>query len=250
MNCADAIEALLKQRILVLDGAMGTRIQGYGLDEATFRGERFRDHPQDVKGCNDLLSLTRPDVIREIHLEYLEAGADLIETNTFTATSVSLADYRLESAAFDINKAAAEVAVGAAREMTRRDPDRPRFVAGSIGPTNKTTSLSPDVNDPSLRGATFDDLERAYYEQVAGLMAGGVDLLLPETSFDTLNIKAALFAIQRYFAEHDTRVPVMASFTITDASGRTLSGQTTEATWISLSQAPLLSVGGLYARSQ
>jgi 5-methyltetrahydrofolate--homocysteine methyltransferase len=240
---ATILERLLAERILVLDGAMGTMIQARGLDEAAFRGERFRDHPRDVRGCNDLLSLTRPDVIEEIHAAYLAAGADIIETNTFTATSVSLADYGLEGAAFEINKAAAEVAVRAARRAAAESPDRPRFVAGSIGPTNKTTSISPDVNDPSRRAASFDELEAAYYEQVRGLLAGGVDLLLPETSFDTLNLRAALFAIERHFDEHGARVPVIASFTITDRSGRTLSGQTTEATWISLSHAPLLAVG-------
>ncbi len=243
MSIRTQLERLLQERILILDGAMGTMIQRCGLDDAAFRGEAFRDHPSDLKGCNDLLSITAPDVIEKIHDAYLEAGADIIETNTFNATATSLADYALEDQVVAINRAAAEIAVRSARRMSRRTPDRPRFVAGSLGPTSKTASLSPDVNSPSLRAVTFDQLEQAYYDAVAGLMQGGVDLLLPETSFDTLNIKAALFAIRRYFNEHDVRVPVMASFTITDASGRTLSGQTTEATWLSISQSELLSAG-------
>jgi len=240
MSVSEDLQRLLANRILVLDGAMGTMIQGYGLDEAAYRGEPFKDHPRDLRGCNDLLSITQ---LEEIHLAYLEAGADIVETNSFTATSVSLADYGLESHAFAINKSAAEVARRVAARMTAKTPDRPRFAAGSIGPTNKTASLSPDVNNPSLRSIDFDGLEQSYHEEVSGLMAGGVDLLLVETSFDTLNLKAALFAIQRYFDEHGVRVPVMASFTITDRSGRTLSGQTTEATWNSLSHVDLLSVG-------
>jgi len=243
MTKRQQLEQLLEQRILVLDGAMGTMIQACGLDEAGFRGEAFADHPRSLKGCNDLLSLTRPDVIERIHLEYLEAGADIIETNTFNAQSISLADYGLESQSFAINKAAAEVARRAADEMTRRTPDRPRFVGGSMGPTNRTASLSPDIENPVLRAVTFVELEAAYYDEVAGLMSGGVDLLFAETSFDTLNLKAALHAIQRYFDEHDVRVPVVASITITDASGRTLSGQTAEAAWLSLSHVDLLAVG-------
>jgi 5-methyltetrahydrofolate--homocysteine methyltransferase len=243
MSANETLQRLLTDRILVLDGAMGTMIQGYGLDEAAYRGEQFKHHPRDLRGCNDLLSITQPGIIEEIHLAYLEAGADIVETNSFTATSVSLADYGLESHAFALNKAAAGLARRAAGRMTTKTPDRPRFAAGSIGPTNKTASLSPDVNDPSLRSIDFDGLAAAYYEEVSGLMAGGVDLLLVETSFDTLNLKAALFAVQRYFDEHGVRVPVMASFTITDRSGRTLSGQTTEATWNSLSHVDLLSVG-------
>jgi 5-methyltetrahydrofolate--homocysteine methyltransferase len=239
----DLLEKLLQERILVLDGAMGTLIQAHGLDEAAFRGEAFRDHPTDLKGCNDLLSLTRPNVIETIHQTYFEAGADIVETNTFNATGTSLADYGLEDQTYAINKAAAEIACRVARRMTEKTPDRPRFVAGSIGPTSKTASISPDVSNPAYRNISFDQLEAAYHEQVRGLLAGGVDLLLPETGFDTLNLKAALFAIQRHFEELGRRVPVMASFTITDKSGRTLSGQTTEATWISLSQADLFSVG-------
>jgi 5-methyltetrahydrofolate--homocysteine methyltransferase len=239
----EILHSLLRERILILDGAMGTMVQAYGLDETAFRGDAFRDHPSDVRGCNDLLSLTRPEIVEEIHTRYLEAGADIVETNSFTATSISLADYGLADHAFAINRAAAEAAKRATTRINRAQPDRPRFVAGSLGPTNKTASISPDVNDPAYREVTFDDLERSYHEQVAGLMAGGVDLLLPETGFDTLNLKAALFAIRRYFDEHDTSVPVMASFTIADASGRTLSGQTPEAAWISLSHAELLSIG-------
>jgi 5-methyltetrahydrofolate--homocysteine methyltransferase len=243
MKTRRTLEELLRSRILIMDGAMGTMIQSYDLGEDQFRGEAYADHPVDLKGANDLLSVTQPRIIEEIHTAYLEAGADIIGTNTVNATATSLDDYRLESEVGRINQAAAEVAVRAARAMTERTPDRPRFVAGSLGPTSKTTSLSPDVNNPSFRSATFDDLEQAYYDQVRGLMAGGVDVLLPETSFDTLNIKAALFALRRYFDDPGVTVPVLASFTITDASGRTLSGQTTEATWLSLSHADLLSVG-------
>jgi len=240
---SQTLERLLGQRILIIDGAMGTMIQAYGLDEAGYRGAEFREHGQDLRGCNDLLSLTRPEIVEEIHTRYLEAGADIIETNTFTATAISLADYGLSDQTLAINKSAAEVAKRATRRMNCSTPDRPRFVAGSIGPTNKTASISPDVGDPAHREVNFDDLERNYHEQVSGLMQGGVDLLLPETGFDTLNLKAALFAIRRYFDEQRTRVPVMASFTITDASGRTLSGQTAEAVAISLSHAGLLSIG-------
>jgi 5-methyltetrahydrofolate--homocysteine methyltransferase len=243
MSARDTLERLLRERILVLDGAMGTMVQSYRLSEDDFRGERFRDHPREIAGCNDALVLTRPDVIEEIHASYLDAGADIVETDTFTATSVSLADYGLERHAHEINEAAARVAVRAARRASERTPDRPRFVAGSIGPTNKTTSLSPDVNDPSFRAIDFEGLAAAYEEQVAGLLAGGVDLLLPETSFDTLNLKAALVAIERAFDRLGRRVPVIASITITDASGRTLSGQTPEAAWVSISHADLLAVG-------
>jgi len=233
----------MERRILVLDGAMGTMIQSYRLGEADFRGERFRGHGRDLKGFNDLLSITRPDVIEEIHDRYLEAGADIIETNTFTANSVSAAEYGLESVVEEINRAAATIAARAARRASERTPDRPRFVAGSIGPTSKTASLSPDPDDPAFRAVTFDQLERSYYEQVCGLVAGGVDILAPETTFDTLNLKAALFAIERYFEAHGVRLPVMASLTVTDRSGRTLSGQTVEAAWISISGFDLLTVG-------
>ncbi len=222
---------------------MGTMIQSYRLGEDEFRGAQFAAHPRDLKGCNDLLSITRPALIEEIHRLYLEAGADIIETNTFNATAVSLADYGLEGQAYAINRAAAEVAVRAAREMTRRTPGRPRFVAGSMGPTNRTASLSPDVNRPGFRAIDFDALAAAYYEQARGLVDGGVDILVPETGFDTLNLKAALFAISRCFDETGRRLPVIASITITDASGRTLSGQTVRAAWISLSHADLLAAG-------
>jgi len=237
------LEDLLRSRILVLDGAMGTMIQRHPLTEADFRGEAFRDHPRSLEGCNDLLCLTCPDVIREIHRAYLEAGADIIETNTFNATAISLADYGIEREARAINAAAARLAREAAAEMNARTPSRPRFVGGAIGPTTKTASLSPDVNNPAFRAVTFDDLREAYHEQVCGLMEGGVDLLFAETSFDTLNLKAALFAIEDYFYEHRVRVPVVASITITDASGRTLSGQTVEAAWISIKHAGAVAVG-------
>ncbi len=243
MNLREDLVRLLKRRILVLDGAMGTLIQAEGLDEAGFRGSLFREHPRDLKGCNDLLSLTRPEIVERMHLRYLEAGADIIETNTFTATAISLADYGLESKAYAINRAAAEAARRAAGAMTARTPGRPRFVAGSLGPTNRTASLSPRVGDPGYRAVRFDDLERAYHEAARGLLEGGVDLLLPETTFDTLNLKAALFAIQRAFDETGLRVPVIASLTITDRSGRTLSGQTLEAAWISIRHADLFGVG-------
>ena len=237
------LERLLSERILVLDGAMGSMIQSYGLDEADFRGEAFAAHPRDLEGCNDLLSITRPEIIEEIHRRYLEAGADIIETNTFNATAVSMADYRMEAQVYAMNRAAAELAGKAARAASAATPDRPRFAAGSIGPTNRTASLSADVENPASRGINFDSLESAYYEQVRGLMDGGVDILAPETTFDTLNLKAALFAIRRYFDEHDVSVPVIGSLTITDRSGRTLSGQTVEAAWLSIENHDLLTVG-------
>jgi 5-methyltetrahydrofolate--homocysteine methyltransferase len=234
---------LLRERILVLDGAMGTVIQSYRLGEADFRGTRFTDHPMELAGCNDLLSLTRPSVIEEIHHKYLGAGADIIETNTFNAQAVSLADYGLQAFVYEMNKAAATIAVKAARQASAANPGKPRFVAGALGPTNRTASLSPDVENPAFRAITFDELVAAYKEQARGLLDGGVDLLLPETTFDTLNLKAALFAIQTLFAERGNTVPVIASLTITDASGRTLSGQTLEAAWLSISHAPLLATG-------
>ncbi|PLW90998.1 methionine synthase, partial [Mucilaginibacter sp.] len=247
----------LQKRILVIDGAMGTMIQRYELTEADFRGERFRDHPSDLKGNNDLLNLTRPDVIKAIHKEYLEAGADIIETNTFSTQRISLADYHMEELAYELSYEGARLAREAADEYIALNPDKPRFVAGAVGPTNRTASLSPDVNDPGYRAVTFDDLAEAYYEQVRGLVDGGSDVLLVETIFDTLNAKAALFAIDRYANElkksaptggrfrggPDGRLPIMISGTITDASGRTLSGQTVEAFWNSVSHANLLSVG-------
>ena len=239
----ETLSRLFRERILVLDGAMGTMIQSLKLDEKDFRGARFAGHERELKGCNDLLSLTLPSAIEEIHREYLAAGADIIETNTFNAQAVSLADYGLESFAYEMSKAAAEIAVRAARAATAADPDKPRFVAGALGPTNRTASLSPDVENPAFRAISFDELVAAYKEQARGLLDGGVDLLLPETTFDTLNLKAALFAIQTLFAERGTQVPVIASLTITDQSGRTLSGQTLEAAWVSISHAPLIATG-------
>lgn len=237
------IEDILKERILVLDGAMGTMIQQRNLSEDDFRGKQFKDHPKDLKGNNDILCLTRPNIIREIHEEYLEAGADIIETNTFSATRIAQADYGLEEEVYELNKKAAEIASKAANKFTDKTPEKPRFVAGAIGPTNKTASLSPDVNNPGFRAVTFDELRDAYYEQAKGLMDGGADLILVETIFDTLNAKAALFAIDQLFEEKGKRLPIMVSGTITDASGRTLSGQTVEAFLYSLSHIPLLSIG-------
>jgi 5-methyltetrahydrofolate--homocysteine methyltransferase len=239
----DGIREILKKRVLVLDGAMGTMIQRYKLDEDDFRKGWFEDHPNSLKGNNDLLSLTRPDIIKAIHAEYLEAGADIIETNTFSGTTIAQADYDLESAAYDINFHGAKIAKEVCEEFTAKNPDKPRFVAGSIGPTNVTLSLSPDVNDPGFRNTTFDKMVVAYSEQVKGLIEGGADLLLVETIFDTLNAKAALFAIEDVQNALGTDLPIMVSGTITDASGRTLSGQTTEAFLISVQHANLLSIG-------
>ncbi len=238
-----ALGQIATERILVIDGAMGTMIQSYQLDESDFRGDRYPDHSIDLKGCNDLLSLTRPDVIKTIHRNYLEAGADIVETNTFNANAISLADYGMESEAYAINEAAARIAREVTDELTRQSPDRPRFVAGSMGPTNRTASISPDVNDPAGRNVTFDQLRAAYYDQARGLLDGGADLLMPETSFDTLNMKAALAAIMQLLDERGQRIPVLPSVTIVDASGRTLSGQTPEAFWISIAHAPLFAVG-------
>lgn len=237
------IQELLEQKILVIDGAMGTMIQRHSLEEKDFRGSRFADHPHPLKGNNDLLSVTRPDIIRDIHVSYLEAGADILETNTFSGTSIAQADYGLQDLAYEINLCSARIAREAADEFTKKNPEKPRFVAGALGPTNKTASLSPDVSNPGYRAVTFDDLRIAYRDQVRGLMDGGSDLLLVETIFDTLNAKAALYAIQEYFDECGRKIPIMVSGTITDASGRTLSGQTTEAFLISVSHVPLLSIG-------
>ncbi|MEJ2583874.1 MAG: methionine synthase [Robiginitalea sp.] len=237
------IEALLKERILVLDGAMGTMLQRYAFSEEDFRGERFREWQQPLQGNNDLLSLTQPGAIADVHRLYLEAGADIIETNTFSATSVAMADYGMEDLVFEMNRESARIAAEVAAEFNRTTPDKPRFVAGSMGPTNKTASLSPDVNNPGYRAITFEALRNAYREQAEALLEGGVDLLLVETVFDTLNAKAALFAIADAQQDRSQKVPVMVSGTITDASGRTLSGQTAEAFLISISHAPLLSVG-------
>jgi 5-methyltetrahydrofolate--homocysteine methyltransferase len=233
----------LKSRILVLDGAMGTMIQRYSLTEADFRGDRFADYHMDVKGNNDLLSITRPDVIKEIHEAYLEAGSDIIETNTFSANAISMADYDMEDLAYELNLCSAAVAKEAAAYYTSQDPSKPRYVAGAVGPTNRTASLSPDVNNPGYRAVTFDGLVDAYSTQIEGLIDGGVDLLLIETVFDTLNCKAALYAADQVMASKSTQLPIMISGTITDASGRTLSGQTVEAFWISVSHMDLLSVG-------
>jgi 5-methyltetrahydrofolate--homocysteine methyltransferase len=239
----EVLEKLLRERILILDGAMGTMIQRHKLGEADFRGQRFKDHPRDLRGDNELLVLTRPDVIETIHRDYFEAGADIVETNTFSSNAVSQADYGLESLAYELNVAAAKIAAGVAREFSAREPAKPRFVAGAIGPTNRTLSISPDVNNPALRTLTWGELERAYAEQVRGLLDGGADLLLVETAFDTLNQKAAIFAIEEVFEERGLRVPVMLSVTITDRSGRTLSGQTIEAWWNSVAHANALLVG-------
>lgn len=227
----------------MLDGAMGTMIQRYTLTEADFRGERFANHPGELKGNNDLLSLTRPDIIKDIHRAYFEAGADIAETNTFSSTTIAQADYNLQEAVHDINLAAARLAREVADEFTAREPNKPRFVAGSIGPTNRSASITPDVNDPGYRNIDFDTLRVAYKEQAAALLEGNVDMLLVETVFDTLNAKAALFGIAELFDELGREVPVMVSGTITDASGRTLSGQTTQAFLISLEHMPLMSIG-------
>jgi len=248
---SNTIQSLLDQRILILDGAMGTMIQRHKLQEADYRGKRFQDWPCDLKGNNDLLSLTQPHIIKEIHTQYLEAGADIIETNTFSATKIGMADYQMQDLAFEINVAATKLAREAADAMTAKTPDRPRFVAGSIGPTNRTCSMSPDVNDSSFRNIGFDELVAAYYESVQGLDEGGADLLLLETIFDTLNAKAAIFAVQKYFADHPNSPlaqsgdfwPIIISGTITDASGRTLAGQTVAAFWNSLRHAKPLTIG-------
>lgn len=237
------IQEVLKQRILVLDGAMGTMIQAYGFEEEDFRGERFKEHPCSLKGNNDMLSITQPHAIREIHDQYLAVGADILETNTFSSTTIGMADYEMEDWVYELNYESARIAKEAAAAYTAKDPSKPRFVAGSIGPTNKTASMSPDVNDPGYRAIDFDDLVAAYYQQVEGLQEGGVDIFLVETIFDTLNAKAALFAIDQLLSEKEVDIPVMISGTITDASGRTLSGQTVEAFAISLSHAPILSIG-------
>jgi 5-methyltetrahydrofolate--homocysteine methyltransferase len=237
------LESLLRERVVVLDGAMGTMIQRYKLSEADYRGARFADHPVDLKGNNDLLNLTRPDLIRRLHEEYFAAGSDLVETNTFSSTAIAQADYRLEHLVYELNLRAAELALEAAHAWSRNTPDRPRFVAGAIGPTNRTLSISPKVEDPGYRAVTFDQVKDAYAEQVRGLIDGGVHVLLVETIFDTLNAKAALVAIEEVFAEKKRRLPVMISVTITDKSGRTLSGQTIDAFWTSVAHARPLSVG-------
>ena len=238
-----ALTAALCDRILVLDGAMGTMIQRHKLDEAGYRGTRFADHPKDVKGNNDLLTLSQPDIILDIHRAYLAAGADIIETNTFSSTRIAQADYGMEALVRELNIKGARLARQACDEATARTPAKPRFVAGAIGPTNRTASISPDVNDPAFRNVTFDELRAAFREQVEGLVEGGADLLLVETIIDTLNAKAALFAIDEYFEASGLRLPVMISGTITDQSGRLLSGQTPEAFWNSLRHVKPLSIG-------
>jgi 5-methyltetrahydrofolate--homocysteine methyltransferase len=237
------INQILSKRIMVLDGAMGTMIQRYKLEEKDYRGEQFKEHHSSLKGFNDLLCITQPQIIEEIHRAYLEAGADIIETNSFNATFIAMADYKMEHLAYELNVAAAKVARKAVDAYNLKTPNKPRFVAGAIGPTNKTASLSPDVNDPGFRGITYDELVKAYTEQLRGLIDGGADLILVETIFDTLNAKAALFAIRNYFDEIGKEMPIMVSGTITDASGRTLSGQTTEAFYNSVTHADLFSIG-------
>lgn len=233
----------IEKRILVLDGAMGTMLQQYKFEEEDYRGERFKDFKFPLKGNNDLLSLTQPEAIAEIHKKYFEVGADIVETNTFSATSIGMVDYHMESLVYELNFESAKIAKEVAERFTKENPEQPRFVAGSIGPTNKTASLSPDVNKPEYRAITFEELRIAYKEQTEALVDGGVDILLVETIFDTLNAKAALFAIEEVKEEKRIDIPVMVSGTITDASGRTLSGQTVEAFIASISHVPLLSVG-------
>lgn len=237
------ISEILKDRILVLDGAMGTMIQRHKLEEEDFRNDELKDHPKSLKGNNDLLSLTRPEIIKDIHRQYFEAGADIVETNTFSGTTIAQADYDLQHIVHDINFKSAQLAKEVAVEFTANEPDKPRFVAGAMGPTNRTASISPDVNDPGFRAVSFDDLRVAYKQQAEALLDGGVDILLVETIFDTLNAKAALFAIDEIQKEREIEIPIMVSGTITDASGRTLTGQTTEAFLISISHLNLLSVG-------
>ena len=243
INRTKELKTLLNQRILVLDGAMGTMIQGYRLQEEDYRGQRFQDWPSDLKGNNDLLSLTQPQIIEEIHRKYLQAGADIIETNTFNATQVAMADYGMEALARELNLESARIARRVAEDFTAQNPDKPRFVAGVLGPTNRTASISPDVNDPGFRNINFQQLVEAYTEAIDGLVAGGADILLVETIFDTLNAKAAVFAIKQYFDDHGLELPIMISGTITDASGRTLSGQTAEAFWNALQHAEPISFG-------
>lgn len=238
-----SITTEIQKRILVLDGAMGTMLQRYNFSEEDFRGKRFKDYPTPLKGNNDLLSLTQPNAIAEVHRKYFEAGADIVETNTFSGTTIAMADYQMEDLVYELNYESAKIAKQVADEFTKANPEKPRFVAGSIGPTNKTASMSPDVNKPEYRAISFEELRVAYKEQVEALIDGGVDVLLVETIFDTLNAKAALFAIEEVKEERHIDIPIMVSGTITDASGRTLSGQTVEAFLASISHVPLLSVG-------
>ncbi|MFN3630685.1 MAG: homocysteine S-methyltransferase family protein [Casimicrobiaceae bacterium] len=243
MTRRERLSQILRERILILDGGMGTMVQRYKLGEADYRGHLCRDHACDLKGNNDLLVLTKPEVIREIHEGYLAAGADIIETNTFNGTSIAMADYKLEHMVRVMNREAARLARACCEAWTRKTPEKPRFVAGALGPTNRTASISPDVNDPAKRNVTYDELVAAYTEQIEGLIEGGVDLILVETIFDTLNAKAALMAYQNTFENDADPPPLMISGTITDASGRTLSGQTVEAFWISVRHARPLSIG-------
>ncbi|WP_430614353.1 homocysteine S-methyltransferase family protein [Flavobacterium sp. JP2137] len=233
----------LASRILILDGAMGTMIQKHRFSEADYRGQRFRDFAHPLQGNNDLLSLTQPEAILNIHRQYLEVGADIVETNTFSSTTIGMVDYHMEDLVYELNLESARIARAAAAEYTAKTPSKPRFVAGAIGPTNRTASMSPDVNDPGFRAVTFDELRLAYKQQATGLLDGGCDIFLVETIFDTLNAKAALFALEEVKEERGVAVPIMVSGTITDASGRTLSGQTVEAFLISISHIPLLSIG-------
>jgi len=234
---------VIKERILVLDGAMGTMIQTYNLKEEDFRGERFKNYLSPLKGNNDLLSITQPQIISEIHKKYLESGADILETNTFSSNSISMADYNMEDLVYELNFESTKIAKKLTDEYNIKDPSKPRFVAGSIGPTNKTASMSPDVSDPGFRAITFDELVISYTEQIKGLVDGRVDILLLETIFDTLNAKAALFAIDTYMENNKLNIPLMVSGTITDQSGRTLSGQTVNAFMISVSHMPIFSIG-------
>ncbi len=242
-NVKQKLEAIARDRILIMDGAMGTMIQKYKLQEADYRGERFKDWPSDLKGNNDLLVLTKPDVIAEIHGQFLAAGADIIETNTFNGTSISMGDYDMQSLAYEINIEGAKLARRVADEWTAKTPNKPRFVAGSIGPTNKTLSVSPDVNNPGYREVSFDEVVEAYKTQVEGLIDGGVDIILIETVFDTLNAKAAIFATQDVFEERGVELPIMLSCTVTDMSGRNLSGQTIEAFWYSVRHCRPFTIG-------
>lgn len=237
------IKSILKERIMVLDGAMGTMIQKHKLSESDYRGSRFKDYEHLLQGNNDLLSITQPEIIGNIHDEFLAAGADIIETNTFNANSISMRDYHMEDLVKELNIASAQLAVSKANAYSQKDPNKPRFVAGSIGPTNSSASISPDVNNPGYRNITFDDLVESYYEQAEALMEGGVDLLLIETIFDTLNAKAAIYAVMKLQEEQNIEIPLMISGTITDSSGRTLTGQTTEAFWNSIAHSNPISVG-------
>jgi 5-methyltetrahydrofolate--homocysteine methyltransferase len=243
MNVKDQLSALLSERILILDGAMGTMIQQHQLSEEDYRGKRFAEFPHSLKGNNDLLVLTQPAIIEDIHRSFLDAGADILETNTFNANRISMADYHMEDLVEELNVEAARIARKLTDEYSKKNPDKPRFVAGSIGPTNKTASISPDVNNPGYRAVDFDELKAVYLEQARALLKGGAHILLIETVFDTLNAKAAVFAVLELQDELGEEIPLMISGTITDASGRTLSGQTTEAFWVSLSHAKPLSIG-------